>query len=317
MARHLLYVQTEASRAPSVMGIIEDLGLKPLVLRSEAEQIYLVVPVDTAQADRLLLELKPILGEDDWMALDTPAWTYPEAEAAESQEPTPAEELEQALDSAARLHWGFVFLVIASAAIAFAGLVRDDPLLVLASMIIAPLMGPLMALSFGLLWHHKRLARQAALAAGVGAALAWGAAWALTRLLVGWTPIIPGEQLLARSAPNLFDLALALVTGAVGAYSFIRGQGQTLVGVMVAIALLPPLVASGVFAALGQVAPATGAFYLAAVNAAALLLTAGLGYGVRFGTSVRRLWPLALLLLLLALLLWWAQFSGIWTLHPA
>ncbi len=317
MARHLLYVQTEASRAPSVMGVIEDLGLKPLVLRSSAEQLYLVVPVDTAQADRLLMELKPVLGAEDWMALDTPAWTYPEAEADEREEPTPAEELEQALDSAARLHWGFVFLVIASAAIAFAGLVRDDPLLVLASMIIAPLMGPLMALGFGLLWRHKRLALQAALTAGLGAALAWGSAWALTRILAGWTPVVPGQQLLARSAPNLFDLALALVTGAVGAYSFIRGQGQTLVGVMVAIALLPPLVASGIFAALGQAAPAAGALYLATVNAAALLLTASLGYGVRFRTSVRRLWPLALLLLLLGLLLWWAQFTGIWTLHPA
>ena len=316
MARHLLYVQTEASRAPSVLGVIEDLGLKPLVLRSGAEQIYLVVPVDTAQADRLLLELKPVLGSEDWMALDTPAWTYPEAELDEREEPTPAEELEQALDAAARLHWGYVFLVIASAAIAFAGLVRDDPLLVLASMIIAPLMGPLMALSFGLLWRHKRLAGQAALTAGVGAALAWGAAWVLTRVLAGWTPIQPGQQLLARSAPNLFDLALALVTGAVGAYSFIRGQGQTLVGVMVAIALLPPLVASGVFTALGRGGPASGAFYLFMVNAAALLLTAGLGYGVRFRTSVRRLWPLALLLLVLALLLWWAQFTGIWTLHP-
>ena len=299
------------------MGVIEDLGLKPLVLRSEADQIYLVAPVDTAQADRLLLELKPILGEADWMALDTPAWTYPEAEDAERQEPAPAEELEQALDSAARLHWGFVFLVIASAAIAFAGLVRDDPLLVLASMIIAPLMGPLMALGFGLLWQYKKLARQAALTAGVGALLAWGAAWALTRALTNWTPLLPGEQLLARSAPNLFDLALALVTGAVGAYSFIQGQGQTLVGVMVAIALLPPLVASGVFAAIGQAAAAAGAFYLAVINAAALLLTAGLGYGVRFGASVRRLWPLAVLLLLLALLLWRAQLTGIWTLRPA
>jgi len=188
---------------------------------------------------------------------------------------------------------------------------------VLASMIIAPLMGPLMALGFGLLWQYKKLARQAALTAGVGALLAWGAAWALTRALTNWAPLLPGEQLLARSAPNLFDLALALVTGAVGAYSFIQGQGQTLVGVMVAIALLPPLVASGVFAAIGQAAAAAGAFYLAVINAAALLLTAGLGYGVRFGASVRRLWPLAVLLLLLALLLWRAQLTGIWTLRPA
>jgi len=311
-----LYVQTEASRAPSVMGIMEDLGLKPLVLRSSGEEMYLVVPVDTAQADRLLLELKPILGPEDWMALDTPAWTFPEGEAEEREEPTPAEELEQALESAARLHWGFAFLVVASAAIAFAGLVRDDPLLVLASMIIAPLMGPLMALGFALLWRHRRLALQAALTSSVGAALAWSVAWGLTRILVNWTDIVPQQQLLARSAPNLFDLALALVTGAVGAYSFIRGQGQTLVGVMVAIALLPPLVASGVFTALGQPRPASGAFYLSLVNAVALLLTAALGYGVRFRTSVRRIWPLAALLLVLGLLLWWAQRMNFWSLQP-
>jgi len=311
-----LYVRAEASRAPSVMGIMEDLGLKPLVLRSSSEEVYLVAPVDTTQADRLLLELKPILGPEDWMALDTPAWTFPEGEAEEQQEPTPAEELEQALESAARLHWGFVFLVVASAAIAFAGLVRDDPLLVLASMITAPLMGPLMALGFAFLWRHRRLALQAAFTSLVGAALAWGVAWGLARILASWTAIIPQQQLLARSSPNLFDLALALVSGAVGAYSFIRGQGQTLVGVMVAIALLPPLVASGVFAALGQPRPASGAFYLSLVNAVALLLTAALGFGARFRTSVRRLWPLAALLLVLGLLLWQAQKMNYWNFHP-
>jgi len=107
----------------------------------------------------------------------------------------------------------------------------------------------------------------------------------------------------------------ALITGAVGAYSFIRGQGPTLVGVMVAIALLPPLVASGVFAAIGRMGPAGGAFYLALINAVALLFTAALGYGVRFRISVRRLWPLAALLLVLGLLLWWSQYTGVWTLH--
>ncbi len=317
MARHLLYVRTEASRAPSVLGVMEDQGLKPLVLRSSADELYLVVPVDTAEADRLLVELKPALGAEDWLALDTPAWTYPEAEAGESEEPTPAEELESSLDQVARLTPWYLFLTASAAAIAFAGLVRDDVLLVLASMIIAPLMGPLLALGFGLLWRHKQLALRAAVTAALGAALAWLTAWALAWLISHWAAIEPGRQLLSRSAPNLFDLVLALITGAVGAYSFIRGQGPTLVGVMVAIALLPPLVASGVFTAIGQGSAAGGAFYLALVNAVALLFTAALGYAVRFRTSVRRLWPLAALLLVLALLLWWSSLAGFWTAHPA
>ena len=317
MARHLLYLRAETSRAPSVLGVMEEQGLRPLVLRSSADEIYLVVPVDTAEADRLLALLKPVLGPEDWMALDTPAWTFPEDGDEAAEEPTPAEELEKALEDAARLHWGYVFLVVASAAIAFAGLVRDDPLLVLASMIIAPLMGPLMALGFALLWRHRTLALQASLTVLVGAGLAWGVAWGLARALSYGVTITPAQQLMARSAPNLFDLALALVSGAVGAYSFIRGQGPTLVGVMVAIALLPPLVASGIFAALGEVRPAGGAFYLALVNAVALLLTATLGYGVRFRTSARRIWPLAALLLVLGLLLWLAQHAGVWSLDAA
>ncbi len=316
MARHLLYVQAEASRAPSVLGVMEEQGLHPLVLRSGADEIYLVLPVDTAEADRLLALLKPVLGPEDWMALDTPAWTFPEATEEEHEEPTPAEELEHELAGVSKLTPWYLFLTAASATIAFAGLVRDDALLVLASMIIAPLMGPLMGLGFGLLWRHRRLTAQAGLTALAGAALAWSVAWLLARGLAAFAAIEPGTQLIARSAPNLFDLALALVTGAVGAYSFIRGQGQTLVGVMVAIALLPPLVASGIFAALGWLGPATGALYLFTINAAALLFTAGVGYAVRFRISARRFWPLGVLLVVLAVLLWWSSQAGFWTTHP-
>ncbi len=316
MARHLLYIQAEASRMPSVLGVMEERGVHPLVLRSGSGQVYLVAPVDTAEADKLLTLLKPVIGPEGWMALDTPAWTFPEPEAAEHEEPTPAEELESELDQAARLSPWFAFLTVSSATIAFAGLVRDDALLVLASMVIAPLMGPLMGLGFGLLWRQRSLSARASITALAGASLAWATAWVLARILLAFAPIEPGSQLLARSAPNLFDLALALVTGAVGAYSFIRGQGQTLVGVMVAIALLPPLVASGIFSAIGWPGPAIGAFYLALVNAAALLFTAAVGYAVRFRLAARRLWPLGFLLTALGLLLWWSSRAGLWAAHP-
>ncbi len=317
MARHLLYLQIAASRAPSALGVMDEEGLHPLVLRSGAEQLYLVVPVDTAEADHLLTLLKPVLGAEDWMALDTPAWTFPDDDAEEKEEPTPAEELEQALFRSSKLSGGFVFLVLASTTIAFAGMVRDDAVLVLASMIIAPLMSPIMALGFGLLWRDKRMLSQAGATALAGAGAAWLSAWLLARLFTTFIQINPGGQLLARSAPNLFDLVLALVTGAVAAYSFIRGQGQTLVGVMVAIALLPPLVASGVFSAISWPGPATGALYLSLVNAVALLFTAAVGYAVRFRLSLGRLWSLLLLLVLLALLLWWSSHAGYWTVHPS
>ena len=52
-------------------------------------------------------------------------------------------------------------------------------------------------------------------------------------------------QIAARSDVSYFYLFLALATGVSGAYSITTGVAEALVGVIVAVALLPPLVAAG------------------------------------------------------------------------
>ena len=69
-----------------------------------------------------------------------------------------------------------------------------------------------------------------------------------------------------RTDIGLADVALALAAGVAGALSFTRGVSTALIGVMVAVALLPPLVAVGLLLGSGQMGAAYGAFLLLCTN---------------------------------------------------
>lgn len=76
---------------------------------------------------------------------------------------------------------------------------------------------------------------------------------------------IPAE-LMARADVRFDGLAIALASGAVAALSLVTGVSSALVGVMVAVALLPPTSALRIFVANGQISYALGALLLLGVN---------------------------------------------------
>ncbi len=56
-----------------------------------------------------------------------------------------------------------------------------------------------------------------------------------------------GSEIIARTAPNLFDLAVALVSGIAGAYAIANESvAKTVAGVAIAVALVPPLCVAGI-----------------------------------------------------------------------
>jgi uncharacterized hydrophobic protein (TIGR00341 family) len=73
-------------------------------------------------------------------------------------------------------------------------------------------------------------------------------------------------ELVSRNGVGLGDIVVALASGCAGALAFTTGVSTTLIGVMVAVALLPPLVAFGLFLGGGHPALAMGALSLFLVN---------------------------------------------------
>ena len=79
---------------------------------------------------------------------------------------------------------------------------------------------------------------------------------------------------MARTSVDYAGIALALASGAAAALSVTTGLSSTLVGVMVAVALLPPAATVGIMLAAGRSDLAVGAAMLLVANIACVNLAA-------------------------------------------
>ncbi len=74
-------------------------------------------------------------------------------------------------------------------------------------------------------------------------------------------------EITSRTSPTLFDLMIALAGGAAGGIAIVSPSvGTAIVGVAIATVLVPPLAASGLLLARGDLDMAWNAFVLAMTN---------------------------------------------------
>lgn len=204
----------------------------------------------------------------------------------EDEEEAPArigrEELYAELADAGELTPFFTVMTVLSAVVCAFGLLMDDTAVVIGAMVIAPLLGPLVALSLATTLADTDLAREGLIAGatglGITLVLALGMGWAV--------PVDPSTPALAaRSSVEMGHVGLALAAGAAGTLAYTTGTAAAVIGVMVAVALVPPLVAGGLLLGDGHVARAGGALLLTLVN----LICVNLAGVVSF--LVQGVWP--------------------------
>jgi len=150
--------------------------------------------------------------------------------------------------------------------VAAVGLARDNTAAVIGAMVVAPLLGPNMAIALGLVLDEVSLIRRALVTAGLGFALTWVLSIGLG-LMIGIDPTT--AEISSRTQVGIWDLvlALALAAGCAGALAFTTGAPTYLTGVRVAVALLPPAVANGMLDSAGEFRGAASAFLLALLAA--------------------------------------------------
>ena len=166
-----------------------------------------------------------------------------------------------------------LLMVLLSTIIAAIGLIQNNQAIIIGAVVIAPLIGPNMALSLATTLGDTMLALRAIkmIAAGTGIALVISV---LIGLLVGVNP--EGPEVALRTHVQLSDIILAFASGVAGALSLTSGITSAIVGVLVAVALLPPLVTFGMLLGSGDSQAAVGALLLLLTNLICLNL-AGIG----------------------------------------
>lgn len=178
----------------------------------------------------------------------------------------------------ARLDLNYLVLVMLSTVVAAIGLLEDNVAVVIGAMVIAPLLGPNLALSLGTALGDTVLVRKAAATLSAGILLA-----VLLSVGIGlaWPYGTDSPELLSRTEAGLDSIALALASGAAAALSITTGLSSVLVGVMVAVALLPPATTLGLMLGQGELTLAVGAGLLLAVNVVSVNLASKVVFYVK------------------------------------
>jgi uncharacterized hydrophobic protein (TIGR00341 family) len=201
-----------------------------------------------------------------------------DSERREDKASTTREAMYASVDKNARLDINYVVLVILSTVVAAIGLVENNVAVIIGAMVIAPLLGPNLAFGLGTALGDVHLMKKSLQSLFAGIAIAIALSYLIGLL---WPFGITGDEILSRTDVGMDSLALALASGAAAALSMTTGLPSVLVGVMVAVALLPPAATVGL--TLGHARPelAQGAALLLAANVVCVNLAAKLVFLVK------------------------------------
>ena len=174
--------------------------------------------------------------------------------------------------------WVLVFAIF----IASLGLNVNSTAVIIGAMLISPLMGPIIGMGLAVGINDFELLKRSVKNYIVATVIS--VITAMVYFLL--TPLDEAQsELLARTAPTLYDVLIALCGGAAGIVALAtKGKGNVLPGVAIATALMPPLCTAGFGLATGNVLYFLGAFYLFFINTVFIALATYVGVRMlRFG----------------------------------
>jgi uncharacterized hydrophobic protein (TIGR00341 family) len=173
------------------------------------------------------------------------------------------EELHNNLAEGAKTTSIYVSMIILSSIVTAIGVMNNNVAVIIGAMVIAPILTPNVSLSLATALADLRLAKRALKTLFLGILIAMILSVALGFLL----PLDPSlHEISSRTNVGLMDIALALASGAAGALSFTSAAPAVLIGVAVAVALMPPLVVFGLLLGAGYYSLALGALLLFLAN---------------------------------------------------
>jgi len=173
------------------------------------------------------------------------------------------EELYADVTSGSELSWVYLGMIILSTLVAGVGLVRDDVAVIIGAMVIAPLLGPNVSMALSVTLGDLDLGWRSLKANAAGLFSSLAVAFVMGLLM---HVNLESQQLITRTTVSLGDITIALAAGSAGVLAFTRGVPATIVGVMVAVALLPPLVNIGLLLGGGYTQLAVGSVILTFTN---------------------------------------------------
>lgn len=287
----VLRVRVPADRLAAVRSELAEMDVEPVVVPEESddgEHVVLEAALPSEAVEDVFARLADAGVEDPTYATVTAVETARargletlEADYVAGRAGQEAISVAEIRTKAREMHPNtgtYYVMTLLSAVVATAGLLINSPAVVVGSMVIAPQVSSALLTSVGAVVDDRELLSEGVtgLVGGLALAVVGATAFGLGLQAAAFVPPVLDvstiEQVSQRISPGVLSLAVAVCAGAAGAVAFATALPVSLVGVMVAAALIPAAAAVGIGIAWGIPSVALGSLLLLVVNAAAITL---------------------------------------------
>ncbi len=290
-------VISDAKYKRVLITIAEKQGVIDFWWSSELEdgrQVFTMVVTDDARQS--VLDSLQTLFESDTNAkililpvdASIPRMQEERSEKKDKKRKTTREELYEQVIKGVDLNINYIFMVALSTIVVIIGLSEDNIAVVVGAMVIAPLLGPNIALSFAAAIGNKDLIISSLSSIVIGILISISLGYGISSFAdINYQ----SPEIIARTQVGIGDIVLALASGAAAALSMTTGISAALVGVMVSVALLPPAACFAILLAYNEFELAFGAFLLLLINTVCIQLSGNIIFisqGIRARTFYER-----------------------------
>jgi len=283
-----------------IKALNEKLNIKNMILLEGKRNSLVIIRCTKIKVARVLEVLNEIgvgteFGIIDILKLDVTIPELKEEERDVSDEITSrisVEEIESTLKEGMELNLDYYIFIIISALIAGAGLILNSTAIIIGAMIISPLMGPILGVSYGMISKNYILVKKGILGQLLGILIAIGIGIVLASLafLIYDSPSVTHEMM-NRNFPTVFDLIVSIGAGLAVGFAITGRIQSSLVGIAIAVSLMPPAVNIGVTLIFGNALLSFGSFILLMSNILAINLTALLIFKIKKIKILKNTYP--------------------------
>lgn len=174
----------------------------------------------------------------------------------------------------------FFYLVGLSVLMATLGLMLDSASIVIGSMLLAPLMYPILGVALGLVMSNGSVLTRSFLTLLKSFIIGLGLS-SVAAVLFGDSAAYATSEIMARIEPNLVHFIVALVAGLAVSFALAQPEwSETLPGIAISVALIPPLATVGVGIAAFDLAIVSGSLVLLAINLIGIIFAAMVSFSL-------------------------------------
>jgi len=299
--RVIKIILPEEFKDPALELLETDQSIFYWLEESNSTNVVISMLVDSGQTENLMDNFERRFGHTEnfkLIVLPVEA-SLPRKKEEEKPEPEPEvktkqkksmrisrEELYADIVGSSKMSNIYLIFVVLSTIVAAIGLMKDNVAVIIGAMVIAPFLGPSVALALSATLGDNKLRNDALKATIAGFSLVIF----LSALIGYFFAVDPGiPEIASRTQAGIPDILLALASGAAGVLAFTTGAPAVVIGVMVAVALLPPLTVFGLLIGSGEFNLAMGALLVFLTNIICINLAGVITFLLQ-GVSPRSWW---------------------------